>query len=84
MGKTRFKSVRLLLKLMLFLQIYFHLEFEVEATETHLIPESFDGIKADNRDGSGSNNQIFEEEVRADVFERQKRPVRLLPVKMIR
>jgi len=69
---------------MLVFQIYYHLEFEAEATENHFIPNSFDGIKADDGYVSGSNEKIFEKEIGGDdVFQRQKRPYRLLPLKMI-
>ncbi len=82
MGKKCFK--RLLLKLILVFQIYYYLEFEAEARETQFIPKSFDGIKANDGDVSGSNDKIFEKEIGGDnVFERQKRPYRLLPLKMI-
>ena len=82
-GKTRFKNVRLFLKLLLFCQIYAHHKFEADAKENPFIFESFDGIKADNVGGIGSNDQISETEIEDDVMEREKRLARLLPLKMI-
>ena len=82
MGKTRFKSVKLFLKLLLFVQIYSHHKFEAEAQENSTIIQSFDGIKADDGSETGLNDQIFEKETENDVFKRQKRPARLLPLRM--
>ena len=82
MGKTRFKSVRLFLKLLLFFQIYCHQKFEAEAQENPTNIQSFDGIKVDDGDRTGSKGQIFEKETENDVFKRQKRPARLLPLRM--
>jgi len=83
MGKTRFKTARLFLKLLLFFQIYFNHKFEAEAKENPTTIKTFDRIKTDGGSGTGSNEKIFEKEIKDDVFERQKRPDRLLPLRMI-
>lgn len=84
MEKTRFKRVRLLLKLILFFQIYYHIKIEAEAAEHYLIAKSFDGIETGDSGETGSSDQKFEKEIGDDVFERLKRPYRLLPLKMFR
>jgi len=76
MGKIRFKSVRLFLKLLIFLQIYSHLKFKAEARENSFILKDNDGE-------TGSKDGIFENEIEGKLFKRQKRPARLLPLKMI-
>ena len=79
MRKQRFKTTRLLLKLMLLLQIYSHHKFTfAEATENNF-SANFDKCKVG--DETGSNDQISETE--ESVLERPKRPARLLPLKMI-
>ena len=83
MGKIRFKTARLFLKLLIFCNIYSHHKFEADPKENPFIFESFNGIKAGNVGGAGSNDQIFEKEIEDDVLEREKRPARLLPLKMI-
>ena len=75
MGNIRFKSFRLFLKLLLFLQIYSHLKFKAEARENSFILKDNDG-------GTGLKDEIFNE-MEGKLFERQKRPARLLPLKMI-
>jgi len=47
--------------------------------ENPTIIKSFDGMKADGSGGTGSKNKMFEKEIKDDVFDRQKRPARLLP-----
>lgn len=79
MGKTRFKYIRLFLKLLLFFQIYSHQQFEAEANETPFNPKSFDGSKANDDVGTESNDKSCEKEIVDDVLEIQKRPARLLP-----
>jgi len=79
MGERRFKTIKLLFKLMLFVQIYSHHKLEVEAAQNS-IPKS-----CDECDGtSGLNNQISENKAVVTVLDRPKRPVRLLPFRMIR
>ena len=81
MRKQRFKTTRLLLKLMLLLQIYSHHKFTfAEATENNF-PENFDKCKVG--DQTGSNDQISNTETKESILERPKRPARLLPLKMI-
>jgi len=78
MGKRRFKTIKLLLKLMLLFQIYSHHKFEVEATQNsiHNSSEECDGTV-------GLNNQIFEHKAMDSVLDRpNKRPARLLPLRM--
>jgi len=67
---------------MLFFQIYSYRKFEAEAKENPIIIKSFDGIKADDGSGTESSDKIFEKEIKDDVSERQKRPARLLPLRM--
>ena len=77
MGKRRFKTIKLLLKLILLFQIYSHHKFEVEAVH-NFVPKS-----CDECDGtSGLNNQIFENKAMDSVLDRPKRPARLLPLRM--
>ena len=79
MGKRRFKTIKLLLKLMLLFQIYSHLKFEVEADQNS-IPKSCDECEG----VEGLNNPIFEGKADEDaVLDRSKRPARLLPLRMI-
>ena len=78
MGKGRFKTIKLLLKLILLFQIYSHHKFEVEATKNS-IPKSCD--KCDG--SSGLINQISENKAVDNVLDRPKRPARLLPLRMI-
>ena len=77
MGKGRFKTIKLLLKLMLLFQIYSHHKFEVEATQNsvHNSSEECDGTE-------GLNNQIFEHKAMNSVLDLPKRPARLLPLRM--
>ena len=78
MGKGSFKTIKLLLKLMLLFQIYPHHKFEVEAAQNY-IPKS-----CDEGDGTvGLNNQISENEAVNNLLDRPKRPARLLPLRMI-
>jgi len=78
MGKGRFKTIKLLLKLILLFQIYSHHKFEVEA-DINSIPKS-----CDECDGSsGLINQISEKKAVDNVLDRPKRPARLLPLSMI-
>jgi len=78
MGKGRFKTIKLLLKLILIFQIYSYHKFEVEATKNY-IPKS-----CDKCDGSaGLNKQISEKKAVDNVLDRSKRPARLLPLRML-
>ena len=80
MGKRRFKTIKLFLKLILLFQIYSHHKFEVNAAEI-AIPKSCDEYEG----VEGLNNQISENNKAVDnVLDRQKRPARLLPVRMFR
>lgn len=84
MGNHSFKSVRLFLKLILLFQIYSHHKFEAEATQTQaFILKSFEGIYKSG-DGAGKrwNDQISEKQMEDVELETQKRPARLLPLKM--
>lgn len=81
MGKTRFKCIRLFLKLLLFFQIYSHHQLKAEANETSFNLKSSDGNKASVGGGTVSNEKSYEKEIEDDVLERQKRPARLLPFK---
>ena len=80
MGKQRFKkTIKLLLKLMLLLQIYCHLTtFTAEATQI-TVPKS-----CAECDEKGLTNRISKNEALDSVFDRPKRPVRLLPSKILR
>ena len=81
MGKQRFKIIRLFLRLMLFFQIYSHHCFKAEATENHF-PESFDESHVGEE--TFLNDQISDTDAGSSVVaERQKRPVRLLPLKIL-
>jgi len=79
MGKRRFKTIKLLFKLIIFVQIYSHHKLEVEAAQNS-IPKS-----CDECDGtSGLNNQISENKAVDSVLDRPKRPARLIPLRMLR
>ena len=82
MRKKHFKTIRLLLKLMLLLQIYSYHKFAVAEATGNKFPENFDQSKVE--DQTGSNDQIPETETEENVLERPKRPARLLPLKIIR
>ena len=69
MGKHRFKTIRLFLKLILIFQIYSHHCFKAEATENKC-PRSFNESKASEEPDTGLS-----------LDERPKRPARLLPLK---
>ena len=73
MGKRRFKTIKLFLKLMLLFQIYSHHAFPAEATPNST-PKSCDKCEV-----SG------ETEMKKDdsVLDRPKKPARLLPLRMI-
>ncbi len=75
MRKQRFKTLNLFLKLMLLFQIYSHHQFEAEATEN--------AKNCDECEGTGLNNPISKNETLNSVFDRPKRPARLLPLRMI-
>jgi len=78
MGKQRFKTIKLFLKLMLLFQIYSHHKFEAEATQNPILKN------CDECDGTaGLNNPISDNETLNSVLNRPKRPARLLPLKMI-
>jgi len=77
MGKKNFKTLKLFLKVMLLFQIYSHHKFEVEATQNP-IPKSCDECNV-----RGLNKTISKNETVNGVFHRPKRPVRLLPLRMI-
>ena len=82
MGKQRFKTIRLFLKLMLLFQIYSHHCFKAEATENNF-PESFDESKVGEE--TVLNDQISDKDTGLSVVaERPKRPARLLPLKILR
>ena len=79
--RKRFKTTRLFLKLTLLFKIYCDLCFKAEATENNLTI-SFHEDKV----GEESNlfDQIPDKDTGLpDVAERPKRPVRLLPFKII-
>ena len=79
MGKRRFKTIKLLFKLILLVQIYSHHKFEVEAAQNS-IPKT-----CDECDGSlDLNNQISENKAVGSVLDRPKRPARLLPLRILR
>ena len=82
MRKQRFKTIRLLLKLMLLLQIYSYHKFTVAEATENTISENFDKCKVE--DQADSNGQLPETETEESVLERPKKPARLLPLKMIR
>ena len=80
--RKRFKIIRLLLKLTLFFQIYSYHGFKAEATKNNF-PESV------YQDTVGEetvlNDQISDKNTGLSVVvERQKRPVRLIPLKILR
>jgi len=77
MGKQRFKTIKLFLKLMLLFQIYSHHQFEAEATQNPT-PKS-----SDEYNKTGLNNLISENKTLNSVLDRPKRPARLLPLRMI-
>jgi len=78
MGKRRFKTIKLLFKLILLVPIYSHHKFEVEAAQNPILKS------CDECDGtSGLNNQISENKAVDNVLDRPKRPARLLPLRMI-
>jgi len=79
MGKGHFKTIKLLLKLILLFQIYSHHKFEVEATKNYIPIRSCD---KSNR-SAGLNNRIFEKKAVDNVLDRPKRPARLLPLRML-
>ncbi len=74
MGKQHFKPIKLLLKLMLLFQIYLHHTFTAEATHNP-IPKGCDECDPT----SGLNDPIPENQT--SVFDRPKRPARLLPLR---
>jgi len=79
MGKRRFKTIKLLFKLILLFQIYSHHKFEVEAAQNSI------SKSCDECDGaSGLNNPISENKAVDNVLDRPKRPARLIPLKMLR
>lgn len=81
MRKQRFKTIRLFLKLILFFQTYSHHCLRAAATENQF-PESFNKGKVGEE--TRLNDQISGEDTRSSVVERPIRPVRLLPMKIIR
>lgn len=83
MRETRFKSLRLFLKLLLFFQIYSHHKFGAEAKENSIILKKINAIKVHDGGGIGSNGKIFKKEIEEDFSEREKRPARLLPFNII-
>jgi len=77
MGKRRFKTIKLFLKLILLFQIYSRHKFGEEATQNP-IPQN------DECDGTvGLNNSLSENETLNSVLDRPKRPARLLPLRTI-
>lgn len=81
MRKQRFKTIRLFLKLTLLFQIYSHHSFKAEATENN-IPESFD--EGTVGEETVLNDQIADKNTGLSVVaERQKRPARLIPFKIL-
>lgn len=72
MGKRRFKTIKLFLKLMLLFQINSHNKFIAEG-------------KYEVGDGPGAylKTQFSEKETEVNLLDRPKRPARLLPLKMI-
>jgi len=79
MEKQRFKNIRLFLKLMLLYKIYsLHTFTAAEASET-LFSVSFEVHAA-----TAMKEQITKTETDEEsILERQKRPARLLPLRMI-
>jgi len=73
MGKERFKTIKLFLKLMLLFQIYSHHTFPAEAMPNS-IPKSCDEYEV--ADETGTKTEDI-------VFDRPKKPARLLPLRMI-
>ncbi len=79
MGKHRFQTIRLLLKLILLFQIYSYHCFKAEATENNC-PASFnDGEVGEEID---LNDQNYDKNTTFTVTQRPKRPARLLPLKL--
>jgi len=78
MGKRRFKTIKLLFKLILLVQIYSYHKFEVEAAQSSIQKSC---SKCDG--SSGLNNQISENKAIEYDIDRPKRPARLLPLRMI-
>ncbi len=82
MGKQRFKTISLFLKLMLLFQIYSHHCFKAEATENNFA-ESFDKVKVGEE--TSLNDKISDNDTGLGVIsERPKRPARLIPLKILR
>ena len=77
MGKGSFKTIKLLLKLMLLFQFYSHHKFEVEEAQNYIQKSCDEGGGS-----SGLNNQISENEAVNNLLDRPKRPARLLPLRM--
>jgi len=77
MGKQRFKTIKLILKLMLLFKIYSLHKFEADATQI-AIPKSCDGCNE-----TGLNSPISEKKTLNSVLDRSKRPARLIPLRII-
>ncbi len=78
MGKQRFKTIKLFLKLILLFQFYSHHKFEAEATQS---PVSKSCDECDET--AGLNNPISEKKTENGVLDRPKRPARLIPMRII-
>jgi len=78
MGKQRFKTIKLVLKLFLLFQIYSHQKFEADATQNPIL-QSCDG----SDETAGLNNPIYEKKTPNSVLDRPKRPARLIPLRII-
>ena len=72
MGKQRFKTIKLFLKLMLLFQIYSHNKFLAEGK-----------YEVGNGAGADLKTKFSEKETEVDLLDRPKRPARLLPLRMI-
>ncbi len=78
MGKRRFKTIKLFLKLFLLFKIYSHHNFGAEATQNSFLKS------CDECDGTaGLNDPLPEKETLNSDLDRPKRPARLLPLRML-
>ncbi len=83
MGKRHLKNVRLLLRLTLLFLLYCHLTFTAEATQNEFHPSD---DKSEVGAETNLNNSITDDVAASanhHIQERQKRPARLLQLRMI-
>jgi len=81
MGKQRFKTISLFLKLMLLFQIYSHHCFKAKATENNVTKSSEEGKVGEE---TCFDDQLSDKDIGLNAAERIKRPARLIPLKILR